>query len=82
MMPSVIRQMWMNVHAVAASRNGGVREQGHRGSPVSPVKGEVLGDEVAVTDEVMLLDVDRSEIVVDVRRMRSRPRRPAGRLHG
>ena len=64
-MPSATRQMWMNVHAAARPDDGGVGEQRHRGRPVGAVQREVLGDEVAVADEVVLLDGDRSEIVVD-----------------
>jgi hypothetical protein len=32
---------------------------------VGPVQGEVLRDEVALTDEMVLLDGDRPEVVVD-----------------
>src|SRR5206468_3988548 len=48
-----------------AAGYGRAGEQWHRGGPVGSVQREVLRDEVAVTDEVVLLDGDWPEVVVD-----------------
>ena len=56
--PSATRQMWMNVHA-AARPEGLTGEQRHGGCAVRAVQREVLRDEVAVTDEVVLLNGER-----------------------
>jgi hypothetical protein len=44
---------------------GHVREQRHRRGSVGAVQGEVLGHGVAVADEVVLFEGDRTQVVVD-----------------
>ena len=55
----------MNVHAAGRPDDRRAGEQRHRGRPVGAVHREVLRDEVALADEVVLLDGDRPEVGVD-----------------
>ena len=82
--PSATRQTCTNFHAVGTARDGGVGQQRHRGSPMGPVQGEVLRGEIAVTDEVVLLDRDGPEVVVDHRQDQLEalaPLRTGGMIH-
>ena len=71
--PSATRQMWMNVHAAGRPVTGSVGQQRHRGGPVGAVQRHVLDDEVALADEVVLLEAGRPEVDLDGAQDRPQP---------
>lgn len=57
-------------------RRGRIGEQRHRRLSMGAVQSEVLRHDIAVTDEVVLFEGDRPEIVVDGAQDRASPLRP------